>query len=57
MWIAGILTIWVVGAVSLYCYLVATAKEPVDGECVECRRKECANCPHLATEQQIRRSA
>ena len=57
MWIAAVLAIWLLGSVSLYCYLVATAKEPVHGECVECHKTECTDCPHLASEQQIKRAA
>ena len=57
MWIAAMLIAWILGSVSLYCYLVATAKEPVHGECVECRRSECTDCPYLASEQQARRAA
>jgi len=57
MWIAAMLIAWIVGSVSLYYYLVATAKEPTHGECVECRRSECTDCPYLTSEQQVRRAA
>lgn len=47
MWIAFAIG-WLLGSVSLYVWLVATAREPQRAECMECRLPECTHCPHLA---------
>ena len=39
---------WVAGSVSLYLYMVRTAKEPRDPDCVECHLPECGECPYRA---------
>lgn len=58
MWIAACAIGWVIGCVSLYGFLVATAKEPVRGECVDCNLSECTNCPHAESSNvEIRRAA
>ena len=37
---------WLVGSASLYVYLVLTAKEPENPQCVECHLPECHECPY-----------
>ena len=58
MWI-GILAGWIVGSAALYTYLVRTAKEPKQEECMECHRTDCADCPYMSeqTETQLKRAA
>jgi len=36
---------WILGSVSLYSYMVLTAREPPHEECMDCRESECGNCP------------
>lgn len=57
MWIAALAAGWIAGCVSLYAFLVATAKEPANGECFECRRMECRDCQHTGEAQQELRKA
>ncbi len=51
MWIAFAIG-WLLGSIGLYIYLVKTAREPQRGECMECHRSECTDCPHLVGTQQ-----
>ena len=46
MWIA-LVTGWVVASVTLYAYLVVTAKEPRHEECMDCRLPDCRECPYF----------
>lgn len=58
MWLAVILGTWVVGSISLYTYLVATAKEPQAAECFDCRKMDCDKCSVLSSAKpQMRRAA
>lgn len=59
MWI-GFAAGWVIASVTLYAYLVATAKEPQHPECMDCRQSECEECPHFLHSRQsesVRRAA
>ncbi len=38
---------WILGSASLYLYLIVTAREPQNDECVECHLPECRECPYL----------
>ncbi len=44
MWI-GIAIGWVVGCVSLYAYLYATAAQAPDDKCFDCDLTDCSDCP------------
>lgn len=44
MWLAFALG-WVLGSISLYIYVYATAREAPQPECVECHLPECTECP------------
>lgn len=37
---------WVIGSVTLYLYMIATAKEPEDDRCVDCTLSACRECPY-----------
>lgn len=52
MWIP-LLGVWVLGSVALYAYMVRSAREPRNPECMDCKLLDCAECPLLAqyTEQ------
>ncbi len=59
MWI-GLLAAWVLGSIALYVYLVRTAREPVNQECMDCNALDCAECPLLAEQEEappLRRAA
>jgi hypothetical protein len=59
MWI-GLVAGWILGSAVLYTYLVATAGEPRNPECMDCRLSDCAGCPYLAErpeELEIKRAA
>ncbi len=45
MWYAFALG-WILGSVTLYVYVYATAREAPKAECVECRLPECKECPY-----------
>ncbi len=45
MWYAFALG-WILGSISLYIYLYATAREAPAAECVECKLPECTECPY-----------
>ena len=45
---------WVVGSVSLYSYLMLTAKESPHPECMDCHAESCEGCSILAAAQQER---
>lgn len=56
----GLIAGWILGSVSLYAYLVFTAREPQHQECVECHLTQCAECPHLKASEEsapIKRAA
>ncbi len=48
---------WLVGSTSLYVYMVLTAKEPNNPQCVECRLPECTECPDRAESADAARRA
>ena len=57
MWI-GFVAGWVVASVTLYAYLVASAKEPRHQECMDCRLSDCRECPHYAADSKpLKRAA
>ena len=37
---------WILGSVTLYLYMVATAREPEDDRCVDCTLLGCRECPY-----------
>ena len=37
---------WLVGSASLYIYMVLSAKEPRNPQCVECHLSQCDECPY-----------
>lgn len=45
MWIM-LVTGWVLASVTLYAYLVVTAREPTHDECMDCRLTDCSQCPY-----------
>lgn len=45
MWIT-LAIVWLVGCVSLYYYLYATAAEAPQDKCFDCELPECSDCPH-----------
>ncbi|NLN77073.1 MAG: hypothetical protein GX139_12305 [Armatimonadetes bacterium] len=45
MWI-GLAILWILGSVTLYVYLFATAKEAPLGHCFDCELTDCTDCPH-----------
>lgn len=47
MWI-GFVVGWVIASVTLYVYLVATAREPRNPECMDCQLTDCSRCGHSA---------
>jgi len=51
MWL-GFLAGWIIGSASLYAYLVATAQEPDNQECLDCTLTDCSNCPYLAQDEE-----
>lgn len=44
MWV-GMAIGWIVGCISLYAYLYATAAQAPDDKCFDCRLTDCAECP------------
>lgn len=44
---------WVFGSATLYIYMVATAKEPQNDECVDCDLPDCKNCPLRSQEESV----
>ena len=59
MWIC-LLAGWVIGSAALYAYLIKTAREPRNEECMDCERLDCAECPLVARredETALRRAA
>lgn len=42
---------WILGSVTLYCYMILSAKEPPIAECVDCREESCDGCTTLAGEE------
>ena len=48
---------WVLGSVSLYVYLVMTAKEPPFPECMDCNETSCDKCIAGESEQHYRLAA
>ncbi len=45
MWIT-LAIVWLVGCVSLYYYLYATAAEAPQDKCFDCELSDCSDCPH-----------
>lgn len=37
---------WILGSVSLYLYMIVTAREPKDDQCVDCALPDCRECPY-----------
>lgn len=48
----GFITGWILGSVSLYSYLLLTAKETPYPECMDCHKGSCEGCPVLTPEQE-----
>ena len=46
---------WILGSFSLYSYLVLTAKESPNPECMDCRAESCEGCSVPAAKQEQRR--
>jgi len=43
--VLGLVAGWILGAAALYSYLVITAREPRQPECMDCRLTDCLECP------------
>lgn len=58
MWIAFAAG-WILGSVSLYAYMVITAKEPKNNECMDCHVTDCSQCAYMHDTQAplLRRAA
>lgn len=48
---------WLLGSISLYSYIIMTAKEPPYPECMDCRKVECGHCPFLGNGEEMFRLA
>lgn len=56
MWISFIAG-WIMGCVSLYAYMVFTAREPQYEVCMECKELQCGDCHTVDAEIDIRHAA
>jgi len=43
---------WILGSISLYCYIILSAKEPPIDECLDCREESCDECTVIVGEQE-----
>jgi hypothetical protein len=41
---------WFAASVTLYAYLIKTAKEPANNDCMDCKLSDCSSCQSLATQ-------
>ena len=44
---------WLIGSISLYVYLVRTAREPRFEDCMDCDLPECTSCPILTGSREV----
>jgi len=56
MWI-GLVAGWILGSAALYAYLIASAREPHNPECIDCRLLDCTDCPYLAEQKEASKRA
>ena len=52
MWM-GLFAGWLLGSATLYAYMIATAREPKEDECMDCRLCDCAGCPYLDASKEV----
>jgi hypothetical protein len=56
MWI-GLVAGWIIGSAALYAYLIASAREPQNPECMDCRLLDCSDCTYLEEQRKTYKRA